>query len=168
MMGAEVVVPTIEFPCEPWLMRNETEIQPVPGTWTLAPLTLRQKMGVKGIISCPSCGNASLLLKDSGEKADRPVDQLFKDWHCRCGHVCNAILLDWDKRKLYCVVYETFEGSHDSPRVIPHKEYLHAESDVEAKALFWAGHPNECINLVDAAPVIGFFVLDNEGRKLTV
>jgi len=163
-MNAETVIPTIEFRCHPWVMRDELFIQPVPGTWTLAPLLLRQRVGAKGIISCPACGLAAVVLKDTGEKAGRPIDQLFKNWHCQCGHVCHAVLLEWDKRKLYCVAYETFEGT----KVIPHKEYLHAESDVDAKAQFWGGHSKENIHMIDTAPVIGFYVLDKDGKRLAV
>lgn len=166
-MAIEVTIRTREFPCETWLIRDGEEIQPIPGTWTYAPMFLRQTKGIKGILCCPECGIACLLHKDMGEKADDPKHMKLAQWHCdSCGYECSPVILDWDRRKLHCAAFETIQDG----KVIPHKEYLHAESIQEATAAFWAGHPpsDKITKLVGVAPVIGFYVLDNEGKKLTV
>jgi hypothetical protein len=105
-----------------------------------------------------------------GEKADNAKDLILPSWHCRqCNFTCKVVLVDWDKRKLYCAAYETYPD--DSTKIITHKEYLHAESDQDAKIQFWNGRltsEKARINLIGIAPVIGFFVMDDQGRKLEV
>ena len=166
----KIQIRTVEFRCEPWVMRNALEIQPIAGTWTLAPMDLRQSRGVKGILACPQCGQAALIHKDMGEKADDLKDLILDEWRCYgCDYHCKAHILDWDKRKLYCAAFETAPDG-PSGSIVAHKEYLHAESTEDATVQFWAGHPvtDGITNLVGVALVIGFFVVDDQGRKLTV
>ncbi len=165
-MITEVTLDTVEFPCEPWVMRAY-EILPQAGTWTLAPRAIHH-LNIKGILSCPRCSTVCGLLPDMGEKsADIPTDQVLKQWHCdKCHFECRVILKDWDKRQLYCAAYETLVNDV----LTANKEYMHAESVQDATNQFWNGRieADNVVRLVGVAPVIGYFVQDNAGRKLSV
>ncbi|VVB55239.1 Uncharacterised protein [uncultured archaeon] len=156
---------TIEFPCEEWIATRTPQgeligINPVPGSWTMISGEDRRRfaerqMNVKAFFACPRCNQVGFIpegFKPPVTLGDtRPLGEL----HCRkCGFYCNVILKDWDKRILYCACYETRQG--DS--LEPHKEYLHAENELEAKGFFWSQHGREVTNLVGIAPAIGFFM----------
>jgi len=165
-MITETAVETIEFPCEPWVIRG-FEILPQPGTWTLAPRAIHH-LNFKGILACPRCNEACGLQPDMGVKAeDVPINQVLDNWHCnKCQFRCRVILKDWDKRKLYCAAYETLVNGE----LTANKEYMHAESVQDATTQFWNGRieADNVVRLVGVALVIGYFVQDNEGRKLSV
>ena len=86
--------------------------------------------------------------------------------HCRqCLFGCRIILKEWDKRKLYCAVYETWENNE----LKTHKQYLHAITEPEAKKFFWAQYSPFSVHLVAIAPVIGFFAKsEKDDRNLVV
>lgn len=169
------VVRTIEFPYEEWpVLRKPTgeilSIRPIKGSWTLLGGEDRRRMAerricVKGLIACPNCGQATFLPESFDPPKELGDAKPPCEYKCKgCQLVCCIILKDWDQRKLYCVCYETRDG--DSLK--PHKEYLHAVDDLEAKKFFWASHGREVTNLVGLAPVAGFFIHDKNERKLTV
>jgi hypothetical protein len=108
-----------------------------------------------------------VITPDMGEQADNPHDRLFNMFRCECGLTAKVVLKNWDTRKLYCAAFETLDSRC---RVIANKEYMHAESEEEAKRNFWAAHPqtDRYIKLVGIAPVIGYFATDKAERKLTV
>jgi len=163
-MGAEILLETVEFPCEPWVTRG-LEILPESGTWTLAPQSVWH-LGIKGILSCPRCSEACGILHDMGEKADNPSHLTIKQWHCqKCHFQCRPMLLDWDKRKLYCAAFETLVDGV----LKANKEYMHAVDEQDATAQFWNGRiaADNVVKLVGVAPAIGYFVQDTQGRKLT-
>jgi hypothetical protein len=167
-MIIEQVLDTIEIPCERWILRNNEEILPVVGTWTLT-TEIGWELGAKGILSCPNCGYPCYILHGMGVKAeDVPINQVIENWMCRSCHLlCRIILLEWDKRRLYCAAYETMGGDG---KVIANKEYMHAESESEARVQFWNGRiaADNVIRLVAVGPVIGYFVQDKTGGKLNV
>jgi len=105
-----------------------------------------------------------------GEKGDAPKSLLLRRLLCaKCGFCSCAVLLDWDKRRLFCAAFETnVLGRPDT--IVANKEYYHAVDVDDATAQFYNGHPpSDCvIRLVGVAPVIGFFVLDAKGEKLSV
>ncbi len=165
-MGAEIVLSTIEFPCEPWVMRGY-EILPESGTWTLAPESVWH-LGIKGILSCPRCSEACGVMDGMGERGeDDRQSFVLKTWHCnKCHLEARVILKDWDKRRLYCAAFETLVDGV----LTPNKEYMHAVDDQDATAQFWNGRikADNVTKLVGVAPVIGYFVQDTQGRKLSV
>ena len=166
----EVILPNVEFPCIPWCTRSGNrglEIQPVPATWTLMPSEHPLAKSAKGIISCPRCALMFILLPEMGEPTDKPQNRLLSSWHCECGFTARAILLDWNKKTLYCAAFETVDLNG---KLVANKDYMHAESEADAKEQFFALHPpmDRVVKLVGVAPVIGFFALDKQEKKLTV
>lgn len=165
-MGAEIVLDTVEFPCQPWAIRGY-EILPKAGTWTLPPHAVAH-LGAKGIISCPRCAEAYFILPDMGAKGeDNPLTLVIPQWHCnKCQFEARVILNDWDKRKLYCAAFETLVNGV----LIANKEYMHAVDEADATGQFWNGRiaADNVVRLVGVAPAIGYFVQDNAGRKLSV
>lgn len=160
----------IEFLCVPWLMENG-KIRPERGTWTLPPAELKQlREKVHGILACPNCDAVMMLAPlptDEINKEHQTGTLIRKDVRCKCGLLYTAKLIDWDKRRLYCVVFEVPRGK--GTRMM--KEYLHAESREQAIYTFSQGHLDHPYKLVDAAPVFGYFVdekKDKEGNSLTV
>lgn len=170
------IINTCEFPCEEWVAIRTPQgelvsVNPVPGTWTLIGGQDRQRFAnqgfnIKAFFACPRCRqigiipesfNPSPVMGDSHSQLQAP------ELHCRkCQFVCRIILKDWDKRQLYCACYETY--NNDS--LCPHKEYLHAKDEQEAKKFFWAQHGSEVINLVGIALVIGFFLQDQKSDQI--
>jgi len=68
-------------------------------------------------------------------------------------------------RLLYCVVYNHYNPR--TKRLSPGKQYLHADSDGDAKRKFCLANPNrQTHQIIAAAPTIGVFQ-DDDG-KLTV
>ena len=165
-MITETVLDTVEFPCEPWVVRGY-EILPMIGTWTLAPTTVHH-LNIRGILSCPRCTEVCGITPDMGAKGeDIPIDLVLKQWHCnKCHFQCRVILKDWDKRKLYCAAFETVVDGV----LTANKEYMHAESVEDATGQFWNGRiaADNVVKLVGVALVIGYFVQDDQGRKLSV
>src|SRR3982751_2170724 len=104
---AQITVEDITFPLTPWIVEGTfgERMQPVCGSWTLAPESLCRQ-GVKGIISCPNqlCKQAALIPWNMGDM-DNGCLQLKGFCCAKCGMVCNARLQAWDTRKLYCVAY---------------------------------------------------------------
>jgi hypothetical protein len=106
-----------------------------------------------------------IITPDMGEPGDRSQDRLFASFRCECGYHARATLLNWNTRKLYCAAFETKDSEGET---VPNKEYMHAESEEEAKTNFWASHSPLSVHLVGIAPVVGYYALDKAERKLTV
>jgi hypothetical protein len=166
---------TVEFPYEEWFAARTPQgvlvkIQPVKGSWTLLSGEDRRRMAeksvnVKGMIACPRCGRAAFIPENFDPPKELGDGKPTHQFMCRqCKFVCNLVLKQWDRRKLYCACYETKRG--DS--LATHKEYLHAVDDEEAKKFFWLTHGPEVTNLVGIAPVVGFFAEDKTEKKLLV
>lgn len=172
MTSVAQAAPTIEFPCEDWLVTRTLEgrlvsIKPIAGTWTLLSgedrhRFAKERINIKGYFACPRCNQVGII----PEGFDPPKelgDGKLGELSCRrCQFYCRVILKDWDKRRLYCACYETREG--DSLK--PHKEYLHAENESEAKKFFWAQHGLEVTNLVGIAPALGFFMENPKSDRI--
>jgi len=157
MSDTRIVVSARAFKCEPWLLENGNpdRMRPVPGTWTLAPANLRER-GVHGVLCCPNCNQCALIRADMGKLENGTCT--LKGFSCaKCGFLCDARLQDWDKRKLFCVAYETSEIRDGKLIVHPHKEHLHAVSEAEARFFFEQSHLNIRYNIVGVAVVLGFF-----------
>lgn len=166
---------TIRFPYEEWAVLRKPDgeiasVRPVKGSWTLLGGEDRRRMAgkginVKGLLSCPNCGQASLIPENFNPPKKLGDGRPHHKFVCHgCMFDCFMLLQEWDKRKLYCACYETREG--DSLK--PHKEYLHAEDDREAHKFFWASHGREVTNLIGIAPALGFFAEDPSGAHLSV
>jgi hypothetical protein len=151
----------VEMPCIPWLI-DESGIRPEKGTWTLTPASLQAlRPDIQALLSCPNCAAVlpfSQLESDDVDRLHQTGTLTRKDLKCKCGFLFTAKLLEWDKRRLYCVVYEVTDGK--SVRL--KKEYLHAESRVDAIFAFEQGHMDHPYRLVDAAPVFGYFVNEKD------
>lgn len=170
-----VTITVTDFELVPWRIEGERceRIEPVPGTWTLAPEQLLRR-GIKGLISCPNCRAASLVTTSMGSVVNG-VNEL-EGYACRCGFRCNARLTHWDTKKLFCIAYEILDKDGF---VIPgddgqgvRKEYTHAESRQDAAFCFI--EVRKChvqrFRVIDCAPVIGFFgsESDKDQKVLTV
>lgn len=177
-MGATQSVQLVEFPCEEWVAMRTPEgelvsIHPVAGTWTLLGGEDRRRfwlkgMDVKAMFACPRCNKVGFIPEGFKPQVEFGDTKELPELHCReCKFGCRIILKDWDKRKLYCAAFETFENND----LKTHKQYLHAIDEDEAKKFFWAQYnPLEVkINLVGIAPVIGFFAKsEKDDRNLVV
>lgn len=152
------------FPCMPWAVQGTfgERMQPIPGTWTLAPESLCAA-GVKGVICCPNraCFECALIPFDMGTLEQGVLH--LQAFSCRkCGFLCNARLLEWDTRKLFCIAYELLHKT-DPTKVRARKEYVHAENRGQAISYFVAGtgylldHASQDWRLVEAGVAIGYF-----------
>lgn len=169
---------TVRFPCMPWAVQGTfgERMQPIPGTWTLAPEQLCVA-GVRGVVCCPNraCHECALIPFDMGEMVEGILH--LQAFSCRkCGFLCNARLLEWDKRKLFCIVYELLSADGDLAKTMGRKEYTHAETREQAISYFVAGtgylldHAQQAWRLVEAAVAIGYFGQkdDQDQKVLTV
>ena len=175
-MTVTQTIPVLEFPCEEWVaVRTSTgemvSAHPVAGTWTLIGGEDRRRffergLNVKALFACPRCKQIGIIPEGFNPPTELGDTKPLPELHCRmCNFGCRIILKDWDKRRLYCAAYETRDGD----TLKPHKDYLHAVDELEAKKFFWAQHPGgEVTNLVGIAPVIGFFAKSKDERKLIV
>lgn len=166
MSDTKVQISEFRFPCEPWIVDGAfgERMQPIPGTWTLAPEVLCRS-GVKGILCCPNrdCKEAVLIPFDMGECIDGVLH--LNELQCRkCGRFVHGRLLEWDNRKLFCAAYEILKGEPGKEtEVIPRKEYMHAHSREEALAFFVSGtgylldQALQRWRLVDLAIALGYF-----------
>lgn len=165
-MTAVQSVGLVEFPCEEWAAMRTPEgelvsINPVAGTWTLLGGEDRRRffekgMNVKALFSCPRCSKVGFIPEGFNPPVQFGDTKELPELHCReCKFGCRIILKEWDKRKLYCAAFETFENND----LKTHKHYLHAIDEDEAKKFFWAQYNPLVvkIHLVGIAPVIGFF-----------
>ena len=163
-MGATQTVQLIEFPCEEWAAMRTPEgelvsIHPVAGTWTLLGGEDRFRfyekgMDVKAMFACPRCGKVGFIPEGFNPPVEFGDTKPLPELHCReCKFGCRVILKEWDKRKLYCAAFETWENND----LKIHKQYLHAVNETEAKKFFWAQYSPLNTHLVGIAPVIGFF-----------
>lgn len=156
-----------EMPCVPWAI-DEAAILPQKGTWTIPPPALQTlRPDVQALLSCPNCGAVMPFKARAGDDIDRQhqTGVLTREAvTCVCGLVFTAKLLDWDRRRLYCVIYTRGAvGQGLSPNL--EKEYLHAESREQAIWLFSQGHLDHAYHLVDAAPVFGYFAKDTPDNR---
>lgn len=158
-------VENLEFPCEEWVATRTPQgemvgVNPVAGTWTLISGEDRRRFAEKGLdvkafFACPRCAQVGFIPEGFKPEVKLGDTKPLPELHCRrCQFGCRITLKEWDKRRLYCACYET----RDNDTLKPHKEYLHAENDEEAKKFFWAQHGLEVTNLVGIAPAIGFFM----------
>jgi len=186
-MVATQSVEVIEFPCEEWFATRTPQgemigVNPLPGTWTLISGEDRRKfaergLDVKAFFACPRCKQIGFIPEGFGRcgtaEGVNPQPKLgdikLPELHCRkCGFGCRIILKNWDKRRLYCACYETIEGGN----IQAHKDYLHAEDEVEATTFFWAQHGPGVTpvvrNFIGIAPVIGFFLENPKNDNLLI
>ena len=169
-------VELIEFPCEEWVAMRTPEgelvsINPVAGTWTLLGGDDRRRFHAKGIdvkamFACPRCNKVGFIPERFNPPVELGDTKELPEMHCRqCEFGCRAILKDWDKRKLYCAVFETWQNNE----LKNNKQYLHAINEQEAKKFFWAQYSPFTVHLVAIAPVIGFFAKsEKDDRNLVV
>ena len=168
-------VEIIEFPCEDWMALRTSQgelikIRPIRGTWTLISGEDRrrfaeQNFDVKAFFACPKCAQIGFISETFDPPKELGDTKPLPEMHCRhCHFGFRAILKDWDKRRLYCACYETRDGD----TLKPHKEYLHAENENEARTFFWAQHGLEVTNLVGLAPVIGFFMKEPKNDHVLI
>lgn len=181
MTATQVEAEIIEFPCEEWPAARDKDtgilvsLYPVAGTWTLIGGEDRRRfsergINVKAMFACPRCKQIGMIPEGFNPPKDKGDTVPLPEMHCRqCKFGCRVILKQWDKRRLYCIAYETRGIGKDKGLTIQeHKEYLHAENELEAKLFFWAAHGKEVTNLVGVAPVVGFFAQDKNERILIV
>lgn len=178
-------VETIDFPCEEWIVTRTPQgemvsVKPIPGSWTLVSgedcRTFAERgMDVKALFACPRCQQIGFIPSTFNPPKELGDAKLPHELHCRqCQFVCRVVLKDWDKRRLYCACYETIATVGDS--VTTHKEYLHAEDEIEARKFFWAQHSliemqnnkQVALHLVGIAPAIGFFVPNPKDDRILV
>lgn len=168
-------VETIAFPCEDWLVTRTkggelVGINPVPGTWTLISGEDRRRFAeqgkdIKALFACPQCNQIGFIPESFNPPKELGDTQPLPELFCRrCKFGCRIILKQWDRRRLYCACYETCVGE----TFTPHKEYLHAENEWEAKQFFWAQHGSDVATLAGIAPVIGFFTQDPKNDRILV
>lgn len=75
------------------------------------------------------------------------------------------------KQQLYAIAYEYRIGRGRTRKWIPEIDYLHADDGADARLKFFQSEPLEImreVRMVGVAPVIGYFVDDNKGDKLSV
>jgi hypothetical protein len=168
--------PQVEFPCEEWLATRTPQgelvsVEPIPGTWTLIAAEDRRRfadkgMNIKAFFACPRCRQMGIIPEGFKPPTELGDAKLATELHCRkCRFTCRVILKNWDKRRLYCACYQTYDGK----KYHTHKEYFHAEYEGEAEKFFWAQHSLlEVANLIGIAPVIGFFLQDNKTDQVLV
>lgn len=161
----------VEFACVAWEVIGPS-IKPIPGTWTLPPHVLRETFQhltkeVVGLFSCPHCNTPVMLTRDQVEvDAVKRVASLELFRCAKCPFACKAVFQEWDKRKLYCVAFETptADGGIEA-----NKQYFHAIDLADANHQFRESHRGvPIIRIVGVAPVIGFFINDSKGDKLSV
>lgn len=172
-------VETIEFPCEEWFATRTPQgemvgINPIPGTWTLISGEDRRRfaersLDVKAFFACPRCKQIGFIPEGFSPPRDLSDTKPLPELHCRkCKFGCRIILKNWDRRRLYCACYETSEGG----TLHSHKDYLHAEDEVEAGKFFWAQHgpgvTPAVANFIGIAPVIGFFLENPKNDNLLI
>lgn len=162
---------TVKFAYTVWAM-DGASIEPRPGTWSLPPLAVRETFQhaakeVVGLFACPHCNTACLFTRDQIEVDGVNHTAVLKLFRCaNCPLVCKAVFEEWDRRKLYCVAYET-----RSPNgvIVANKEYNHAVDQQDAQHQFIEGHRGDpIVRVVGVALAIGFFVNDTKGDKLSV
>jgi hypothetical protein len=168
-------VENLEFPCEEWVATRTPQgelvgIHPVAATWTLVSGEDRRRfaergLDVKALFACPQCNQVGFIHEGFDPPKEFGDTKPLPELHCRkCQFGCRIVLKDWDKRRLYCACYETRKGN----TLEPHKEYLHAENELEAKKFFWAQHTFEVTNLVGIAIAIGFFTENPKDDRILV
>lgn len=76
-----------------------------------------------------------------------------------------VLTYDSSGKILYAIVYvHRYKG-----RVRTDTEYMHAENQGHAQGMFMAAHGMPgTVQIIEAAPVVGFNVLDNHGDRLIV
>lgn len=175
-MSALQTVEIIEFPYQEWTTIRTPQgklvsINPVAGTWTLITGEdcrdfIERGMDVKAMFACPRCRQVGFISNEFNPPKELGDTKPLPELHCRkCHFGCRVVLKDWDKRRLYCICYETRDGD----TLKPHKEYLHAENEEEARKFFWAQHTvTEVTNLVGIAPAIGFFMENPKDDRILV
>lgn len=164
----QVGVELVRFACAPWAMRGDGSMSPAAGTWTLAPEVLCQR-GVKGIIACPNCNHAALVHFEMGTLENGAL-QLDRFQCAGCGFLCNARLAEWDKRKLFCCVYDLLDVN--GLQIAQKKEYLHAGHRAEAFMFFSSSVGYELDRdkkrwrMVDCGLAIGYFGVEARDKDL--
>ena len=157
----------LTIPCKPWLTDadNSDRMQPIPSTWTLAPVSMRNR-GIHGIYCC-HCGNCCLIPYTMGESDNGA--RIIKRFQCvKCKHFAHLRLQDWDKRKLFCIAYETFIDKDRERIAVLNKEYTHAETREQAMYFFEQSHLDIEYRLIDVGRVIGYFGTEKDEKHLTV
>lgn len=175
MSDTVIVVNKQEFPLQAWRVEGEylEKIWPVPGTWTLAPDPLLRR-GIRALVACRNCHQAALIVSGMGTMINGVLE--IKGLQCRqCGSICDARLLAWDTRKLFCIAYEALDQNGlaipDAKGEVIRKEYTHALSRQEAFTCFVEVRKTTGrFRVVDVGEVIGFWgkESDKDQKDLTV
>jgi hypothetical protein len=171
-MVAQVQVQDIVFPCVPWRIEGDDaeRIEPVPGTWTLAPHKFAVQ-GIHGLLCCPNCKFPCLVRHDMGQTVNGC--QEIAHFQCaKCRLLANLKLQEWDSRKMFCIAYHpAASAGHPAANVglgPVMKEYTHALSREDAWFAFVTCNPGA--RLVDVGQVVGFFAkaTDKDQKELSV
>jgi hypothetical protein len=156
---------SVVLPKGEWeFVKDENQLHPqlnsfVPGTW-IKPESWMNKR-ILAAFSCPNC-HAIRFLVDGIHKIDH-VGKVQPDVQCKAGKCSfhRRMYLDrWNKKPLYAVALENWNGSKWTPEI----RYTHADTEAEARFMMGQGP----FRIVGAAPAIGFFVEDKVGDKLNV
>ncbi len=95
--------------------------------------------------------------------------RIIKRFQCvKCKHFAHLRLQDWDKRKLFCIAYETFIDKDRERIAVLNKEYTHAETREQAMYFFEQSHLDIEYRLIDVGRVIGYFGTEKDEKHLTV
>lgn len=159
------VLPLKDWPLED--CNGKPTISPIKGTWCLVPANQVTTVRSSGIVSCPNCGEPALVPPQAIE-CDAESRWQLPAYQCRgCKFHGTLILQHWERRRLYCVAYEVQPPGGE---VKGATEYLHAKDAGEALKYFWAGRRKDdyVLRVVGASVVIGYFVNDTKGDKLSV
>jgi len=140
------------------------EYRGIPGSW----IPLPKHKPVVALICCPAC-NGMNGISEQVHSIDRD-GKVTPEFRCtgtvhgiRCGFARPIYLAKWGKRTLYAVAYERVIQGRASAAI----EYMHADDQLDAQRQFAAGHP-EPHHVAGIAPVVGYFVEDTKGSKLSV
>lgn len=135
-----------------------------PGTWIKAESWMDKR--IIAVFSCPNCHEIRFLA--TGIHTIDHLGKVSPDVQCKAKLPSNAecsfhrrVYLDrWNKKPLYAVALENWDGKKWTPEI----RYTHADSEAEARFMMGQG----AFRIVGAAPAIGFFVEDKVGDKLNV
>ena len=134
----------------------------VPGTWHDVRKVAGCPKGLVALVCCPTCGEM-FALSDRVHEIDEKghVKHSVPCTRGTCSFRASLILEKWNKKPLYAVAIERWNGR----AWIAEMHHTHANSDTEARAQ--CSHLGGRYRIVSAAPVVGWFVEDAHGEKLS-
>jgi len=142
---------------------------PIPLSWDYAPEKSSKEI-VRITCAYLHVSSIHLIVKNKVD-IDGNVQPCFKCANKRCKFEQYMRLIGWNnnhsKRPLHCIALKKWTGSG----WVNQLEYLHADDSAMAKAIFVGTLQGPAIlytRIIAVAPVIGYFVDDNQGRVLSV